>query len=225
MEKQTNNIYTALLAAQREMGPVYKNATNPAFKSTYAELSSVIDTISETLNKHGIVHLQPLEVIEGEQYIKTMLVHTESDTSITSLYKVVSKDPTNPQAVGGGITYGRRYSLMSILGLAPEDDDGNLASQKAPQSPASAQTEPLPWEKNKPASKAATDGDTYYNEYEKKTYHPEECSHRGRVVPAKSVSFSMHKFNKVLCFDDQKLAEAGELDTTPEPITKAYGGN
>jgi hypothetical protein len=133
-ETKTSNIYQALLAAQQDMGPVYKNATNPAFKSHYAELSSVVDTITPTLNKHGIVHYQPLQVVDGQQYINTVLCHAESGTTIESLYKVVSKDPSNPQAVGGGITYGRRYSLMSILGLAPEDDDGNLASQSAPKS-------------------------------------------------------------------------------------------
>ena len=37
------------------------------------------------------------------------------------------------QAVGSAITYLRRYSLQSIMGLPVEDDDGNAASRRQPQ--------------------------------------------------------------------------------------------
>jgi hypothetical protein len=123
-------LYKALLMAQQSFGPVIRNATNPAFKSRYADLGSVIETVSEALNDAGLVFLQPMGVGErGEPLIRTIIAHAESGESIEGVAPLVCKDPTNPQAVGGAVTYMRRYGLLSLLGLAPEDDDGNAASQ------------------------------------------------------------------------------------------------
>jgi hypothetical protein len=126
---ETKNIYTALLAFQKEMGPVHKDGRGNY--GSYPTLDGVIEAVGEKLNDQGIVYTQPLVMIDGEQHIKTMLVHAESQSSVDSFYKVVCKDPSDPQKVGGGITYGRRYQLLALLGLAPEDDDGNAASQPA----------------------------------------------------------------------------------------------
>ena len=92
---------------------------------------------------------------------------------------------------------------------ADTDEHHNQTTQRA--------SDPVPQAgASKPAPTKAKDSDGYYNEYDKKTYYPGECEVCGRTVPAKSVSFSMHKFNKVLCYDDQKRMESGELDTTPQ---------
>jgi hypothetical protein len=125
-EAKTNNIYTALLQSQKDMGPVRKDGRGNYGK--YATLDGVIDTIADTLNQNGIVYMQPLVMIEGEQHIKTILVHAESGGSVDSYYKVVCKDMVDPQKIGGALTYGRRYSLLALLGLAPEDDDAQSAS-------------------------------------------------------------------------------------------------
>jgi len=135
-------LYQALLAAQREMGPVLKNSTNPAFRSKYADLSSVLDTITVPLNAHGVLVLQRLGVSLDPTdlpLLTTELIHAESGQAIECCVRVVSKDPTDPQKFGGALTYYRRYSLLSLLGLAPEDDDGNAASQPA-RTPAPPQT-------------------------------------------------------------------------------------
>lgn len=139
-------LYQSLLAAQREMGPVLKNSTNPAFRSKYADLSSVLDTITGPLNAHGVLVLQRLGVsLEPTDLplLTTELVHAESGQAIECCVRVVSKDPTDPQKFGGALTYYRRYSLLSLLGLAPEDDDGNAASQPA-RTPAPPQTRSAP---------------------------------------------------------------------------------
>lgn len=126
-------LYKALLVAQQSFGPVLKNATNPAFKSRYADLGSVIETVSEALNDAGLVFLQPMGVGEhGEPLIRTIIAHAESGEAIEGVAPLVCKDPTNPQAVGGAVTYFRRYGLLAMLGLAPEDDDGHAASQQSP---------------------------------------------------------------------------------------------
>ena len=235
MPETKTTIYTALMQAQKDMGPVLKNATNPAFKSKYADLSSVIETITEPLHKNGLTFYQNMIVVAGQPQLVTHLVHTESGESIDSWSPIVCKDPNDPQKVGGAITYMRRYSLLALLGLAPEDDDGNAASgQSAPsnygysqpghmvlkdenvsQAPASAPhtVDEETGEKADPEGK-----ESYYNTYNKKMYYAQPCSVPGcgRNVWAKSVSFSLYKFNRVLCSPHQKEAEAGDLDDTSQ---------
>lgn len=132
-EQPPPNLYTALLAAQRAMGPVKKDASNPAFRTKYATLQSVLETIDGPLNDNGLVLLQRFDVGEGVPVLITEIVHAESGDRIASAVPVVGKDPTDPQKMGGAITYYRRYSLLALLGLAPEDDDGHAAAQPRPQ--------------------------------------------------------------------------------------------
>lgn len=131
MADKTTNIYSALMAAQRDMGPLLKNATNPAFRSKYADLGSVIETITEPLHNNGLTFYQRMRIEGGAPVLESAIVHVETEQMIESLCPVVSKDPQDPQKMGAAITYARRYSLMALLGLAPEDDDGNSASKAA----------------------------------------------------------------------------------------------
>jgi hypothetical protein len=126
------------------MGPVLKNATNPHLKVKYADLGSVLDTITEPLQAHGLLVVQRFDATEWGAVLITDLIHVATGEKLTSAVPVASKDPTDPQKMGGAITYYRRYSLLALLGLAPEDDDGNAASQPA-QPPARApETRPQP---------------------------------------------------------------------------------
>jgi hypothetical protein len=135
-ETPPTTLYTALLAAQRVMGKVKKDASNPAFRTKYATLQSVLETIDGPLNDNGLVLLQRFDVGEGVPVLITEIVHAASGDRIASAVPVVSKDPTDPQKIGAAITYYRRYSLLALLGLAPEDDDGHAASQPARQNTA-----------------------------------------------------------------------------------------
>lgn len=140
-EPAHKNVYAALLAAQREMGPIRKDHTatlesksGKGFQYKYADLGEVIEVITDTLIKHGLVFTQPLGIIDGQSVLYTRIIHAESDDEriIESVTPLICKDPSDPQKVGGAITYFRRYSLLSLLGLAPEDDDGQKASTPAP---------------------------------------------------------------------------------------------
>src|SRR6185436_682760 len=125
-----DGIHQALIAAQRSMGPVLKDGR--ANYGKYATLGAVIETITDPLHDAGIVWYQPLEVLpNGEVVLVTTLVHAETDQKIESRYPVRCKDPQDPQKVGGAVTYARRYALLALLGLAPEDDDGQSAAQPA----------------------------------------------------------------------------------------------
>lgn len=122
----------AVIKAQGMIEGALKDSNNPHFKSKYADLSSVWAAIKPALQACGLGVLQPLtEAPPGYVGIYTVLVH-ESGQSISSKSLLPFKDAQNPQAAGSAITYARRYALSSLLGVCPEDDDGNSATKATP---------------------------------------------------------------------------------------------
>lgn len=129
---QIDAIAKVLPKAQASMGAVFKNANNPAFKSKYADLAAVIEAVVPTLNQHGVTLLQPA-TFDGELVrVATMLLHESGQWVRCTLAAPLAK--RDAQGIGSACTYLRRYGLQAMSGVAPEDDDGNAASQKpAPQ--------------------------------------------------------------------------------------------
>lgn len=126
------SLATALAAAQMEMGKALKSANNPHFRSKYADLSSVTDACLPALNRNGIAVIQPTGEDENGRYVETVLIHGESGEKLSCRVPlIVAKN--DMQGYGSAVTYGRRYGLMSMAGIAPEDDDGNAAAKAAPQ--------------------------------------------------------------------------------------------
>ena len=119
-------IYKKLLEFQKLGISVKKSSTNPHFKSKYADLNEVLAKVTKPLNDLGVVIIQNHNVIEGVAGLGTYLYDTEDDTSIEGFLPYVQKE--NAQKLGANITYNRRYSLVTMLGLEDEDDDGNKAS-------------------------------------------------------------------------------------------------
>lgn len=126
------SISEALLKAQQNIEGAKKNATNPHFRSSYADLEAVINACKEELNKAGVVILQSTadDPTVQKSYIETTFIHAKSGEWMSSDTEIVVKEENNPQAYGSAITYARRYGLMAMALLAPEDDDGNAASKK-----------------------------------------------------------------------------------------------
>lgn len=116
----------AFVAAQKSMESIKKASSNPAFKSKYADLSEVVEAVVPALNDAGIGVMQ-FPAFDGETVsITTVFIH-ESGASITGTLDL-RPSKTDPQGIGSATTYGRRYSLLAMSGMAPEDDDGNAAS-------------------------------------------------------------------------------------------------
>ena len=140
-------IAPALLAAQKEIGSATKDATNPFFKSKYADLGSVMEACKEALNKNGIVVLQPVsnsfsfndQAPVPMTFVETILLH-ESGEFISDIMLASVKQHNDPQAQGSAITYARRYSLQSMMFIPAEDDDAEKATPRPQTTPASAQT-------------------------------------------------------------------------------------
>lgn len=117
-------IISALLKFQQKCPRVTKDASNPFFKSNYADLEGILTTIQPILTECGLVIVQPVVGFE----VKTVIYHTSGE-SIESTFPVVCKDTSNPQAFLSGVTYARRGALQSILNLLVSDDDGNTVVQ------------------------------------------------------------------------------------------------
>lgn len=130
-EASHKSIAVALAAAQATMGKALKSSSNPHFESKYADLSSVVDACMPSLNEHGIAVIQPTSDDENGRYVETILIHGESGEELRCRVPlIVSKN--DMQGYGSAVTYARRYGLMSMAGIAPEDDDGNAAAKAAP---------------------------------------------------------------------------------------------
>ena len=125
--------YQAMVAARQSMGKLYHNQSNPHFKSKFANLSAVIDVINGPLLDNGIVVEQfPMFHGDGMVAVNTVITHVDGHSEAVNgiPFPLGKKDA---QGIGSAITYARRYALMSIFGLAPEDDDGNRASEPQKQ--------------------------------------------------------------------------------------------
>jgi hypothetical protein len=126
-ENMNTNLSKALLAAQKEIKNPTKEATNPFFKSKYANLNTVLEACKQALLDVGVYITQGSRLVENNMVeVYTTFTHGESGESRTDTVVMSLKD-TGPQATGSVLSYGRRYSLMAALNLAAEDDDANVA--------------------------------------------------------------------------------------------------
>jgi hypothetical protein len=116
------------------MSGAVKSATNPFFKSKYADINSVREACIPALNENGICAMQPTVEINGKPYVKTLLIH-ESGEWIAGYTEIISGKQNDAQSHGSGLTYARRYGLQSMTNLGSEDDDGNAASKPQSKAP------------------------------------------------------------------------------------------
>jgi hypothetical protein len=118
----------ALAKAQAKIKHASKDNVNPHFKSRYADLASCMEAIREPFAENGLAISQPLSNEENKVKCTTILMHESGQWLASDMLMT----PVNnlPQTVGGCVTYLRRYMVLSISGVAPDDDDGNAASGK-----------------------------------------------------------------------------------------------
>lgn len=121
----------ALAAAQGAIKGASKDRTNPHFKSQYADLTAVWEACRDALAKNEIAVIQAPRYDDGRLILHTTLAHSSGE-QISGTFPVTPVQNT-PQGLGSALTYARRYSLASMVGVAPEgeDDDGNAGSQGA----------------------------------------------------------------------------------------------
>lgn len=132
-----NELAKALVKAQAAMSHAAKDSKNPHFKSAYSSLASVIDAVRPALSANGLAFVQMLHSasthssFEGGVAVETVLIHESGEQlSCGTLFIPASKQ--DAQGYGSAISYAKRYSLQSALGIASEDDDGNAATKAPP---------------------------------------------------------------------------------------------
>jgi len=128
----------AMAKAFAQIEGAAKGKVNPAFRSKYADLGSVIDAIKPALTEHGLWFRQVTHHAENGVCIETIIHHSSGESlSCGQLFVPASKH--DPQGYGSALTYCRRYSLQTAFGVPAsdsEDDDGNRAvASKPPQKP------------------------------------------------------------------------------------------
>lgn len=129
-EHSTPELFAALSKAQGEVENASKASSNPHFKSKYADLAEILNTVRPTFSAHGIAIIQS-SAYDGQMVtVSTVLAHSTGGFISSAASCVPAK--TDGQGIGAATTYLRRYALAAMAGIAQEDDDGNSASHNKP---------------------------------------------------------------------------------------------
>ena len=119
---ETTSIYKKLFEAKKEIGKISKDSENPFFKSKYFDINKLLEHVEPILAKHELIVIQPIK----DGLVNTCIVDITDGSMIES--SLLLPNVTDPQKLGSAITYYRRYTLQSLLGLQSEDDDANAVS-------------------------------------------------------------------------------------------------
>jgi hypothetical protein len=119
-------VSAALVKAQSEMGSATKGSSNPFFKSRYADLNAIREACLPALFANGLSVMQPTVVVDGKNYIETLILH-DSGEYIGGHTEIVYAKQNDAQNFGAGTTYARRFGLQALLCIGAEDSDGEEA--------------------------------------------------------------------------------------------------
>ncbi len=131
------NLYKKLFEAKKEIGKISKDSKNPFFKSKYFDVNSLLEHVEPILQKHSLLLLQPIQ----DGCVISEIIDIETGEKVASSINLTNIN--DAQKRGSEITYYRRYTLQSLLGLQAEDDDGNKAVRPAKVTPEVINTERL----------------------------------------------------------------------------------
>lgn len=143
MSTEVKDLFAALAKVQKTITDAKMDSVNPHFRSKYASLASVYEACRKLCAENNISISQLATTVDGNPAVWTMLGHA-SGQWIRSLL-IVPADKQTPQGMGSALTYGRRYALSAIVGIAAdEDDDGNASEAQSQQQPKPQQQRPAP---------------------------------------------------------------------------------
>ena len=144
------NLYQAVRKAHAQIETVRKNGENPHFKSKYATLDEIWESVKKPLNDAGLIVLCDVYTANGERLLTTRLIHAATGEEATCTFPIMAAN-NSPQAIGSAMTYARRYTLTALLEIVTgdgTDDDGEAAENHHGNPPTPAKN---------PSAKAAAD--------------------------------------------------------------------
>lgn len=216
-------VFSALGAAQLEFTAIEKSSTANAgkYKYDYAPLDAVLAAVRPILNRHGLAVSHSIQEARDSMRVATMIVHGESEQWVRCAMTLIST--ADPQARGSNLTYARRYTLLSLLGVMPggEDDDAmagkNHVQQTRHRSPSGTpsrnQSSPPASAASAPAEKReqqAKPPQEFVGGYEPPPGDPMQWSNFEKVMHLLFVNFRLN------CFEEEVSAQAfaalGALD-------------
>jgi hypothetical protein len=128
-------IYKKLAKVKEKIGKISKDSTNPFYKSKYFDVNSLLEHVEPLLQENGLLLLQPI----SNGSVTTEIIDIDTGEIVSSGMDLT--DIKDPQKRGSEVTYYRRYTLTSLLGLQAEDDDANSVTPKK----AETSSEDKPW--------------------------------------------------------------------------------
>jgi hypothetical protein len=139
-----NELAAALAKAQAKITGAVKNAANPHFRSSYANLEAVWDAIREPLTSNGLSVVQTTEANTntGAFELVTTLLHT-SGQYIEGRFPILAVKQ-DPQSIGSATSYARRFALAAIVGVYQTDDDAETATTRGAAAAISAEPKKAP---------------------------------------------------------------------------------
>lgn len=130
------DLAAALAAAQGEILNAKKDSKNPFIGNKYASLTAIWDAIRAPLSKHGLAVVQTTDLVDGQLYVYTTVMHSSGQWVTSRLPVHAAKQEkgvgwvradNDLQALGSALTYAQRYGLRAMIGIPAEDDDGEAA--------------------------------------------------------------------------------------------------
>lgn len=151
-------IWGALAAAQAEFPAIGKNkevTVTPRdggrpYKFKYATLETIFSAVRPALAKNGLSVFHRIEYQEGKPLIVAVLTHKDGGNIECPFFLPLAG---KMQEMGSALTYGRRYTLQCVLGIAADDDDdaneadGNAITEQTERKPSTKNLPPTPSEK------------------------------------------------------------------------------
>jgi hypothetical protein len=131
---EITDLVKALAAAQKLYEPIGKDKTAKVgtYSYDYADLAAVLEAVRPALNGQGIAIVQAAHAEAQIVTVETRLCHVSGQWIGSTL--TVEAETAAPQKLGSAISYARRYGLLALAGVAPqdEDDDGAAAHHERP---------------------------------------------------------------------------------------------
>lgn len=133
LEHSNPELFAALAKMQGEVENATKSSTNPHFRSKYADLAEVLNTVRPVLAANGLSVIQSPSFDGAVCHVTTTIAHSSGGHISGTISCIPAK--MDGQGIGAATTYLRRYSLAALCGVAQEDDDGNTAAHNKPAAP------------------------------------------------------------------------------------------